>query len=206
MIKHISTALLFCGVALSPLTAQACACCSQENTLDESREAFYDLEQAVPLQGNLGVYMYGERGEPEIDVGKSEVSGTLNDKGIKLTLSRNQKTLGTLTLKFKQQPLHKRTGLDFILPDDMLQTLARPEEPPIYHQIDVPVSVQADEALKKALDISFAPEGRVTLHGVGNQCWSPTLGGRWAFQYSVIKQSVTEHGFGKGQIVVSTKP
>lgn len=53
MIKHISTALLFCGVALSPLTAQACACCSQENTLDESREAFYDLEQAVPLQGAI---------------------------------------------------------------------------------------------------------------------------------------------------------
>jgi len=205
MSNCILAILLVVMLLFRPCTVSACACCSNPNTLVEYPEPVHDLGN-IKLDGQLGIWIYDESDGPGLDVAESEVSGDLNDKGIKFTLTRNKAVLGSLTLRFKERPIHKRIGLDFILPEDAPQNAAEKNKPGIYHEIVFKVRVEPDEALKKALGVTFARDGIVTLHGNSNQCWDPTDGGRWTFQYSVSKGKITERGMGRGLIPTADQP
>ena len=199
MLNSILAILLFVILFFKPSIVSACACCSSPNTFYEGPEHLHDLGN-IKLDGKLGIYIYGERDGPDIDVAESDVSGILNDKGMKFILTRNKVALGSLTLGFKENPIHRRIGLDFILPEGAPQNVAAKGKPGIYHEIVLKVRVEADEALKKSLGITFARDGIVTLHGNSNHCWDPTYGGRWSFQYSVSKGPITERGLGRGHM------
>ena len=199
MLNRILAIFLFAILFFRPSIVLACACCSTPNTLVEYPQQLHDLGD-IKLDGQLGIWIYDESDGPEIDVAESEVSGDLNDKGIKFTLTRNKAVLGTLTLSFKEKPIHKRVGLDFILPEDAPQNVEAKDKPGIYHEIVFKVRVEADEALKKSLGVTFARDGILTLHGNSNHCWDPSYGGRWSFQYSVSKGKITERGMGRGVI------
>ena len=205
MLNHILASLLFVTLLLRPSPVSACACCSTPNTFFEYPEPVHNLGN-IELDGKLGVWIYDESDGPEIDVAESDVSGTLTDKGIKFVLTRNKVALGSLILKFKEKPIHRRIGLDFILPQDAPQNAGANSKPGIYHEIVLKVRVEPDEALKKSLGVTFARDGIVILHGNSNNCWEPTDGGRWSFQYSVSKGSVTERGMGRGDIPSESQP
>ena len=112
---------------------------------------------------------------------------------------------GASTLKWVSGPATtlKVIGLPVpavVLPEGAPQNVAAKGKPGIYHEIVLKVRVEADEALKKSLGITFARDGIVTLHGNSNHCWDPTYGGRWSFQYSVSKGPITERGLGRGHM------
>jgi hypothetical protein len=189
----------------SPSLVSACACCSNPNIFFEYPEQIRNLGN-IELDGTLGVWIYDESDGPEIDVAESDVSGTLSDKGIKFALTRNKLALGSLTLKFKEKPIHRRIGLDFILPREAPQNVEAKGNPGVYHEIVLKVRVEADEALKKSLGVTFARDGVVILHGNSNNCWEPSDGGRWSFQYSVSKGSIRERCMGRGDIPSESQP
>ena len=199
MSNCILAILLVVILVFRPSLVSGCACCSNPNTFFEYPEPLHDMGK-IQLDGQMGVWIYDESDGPEIDVAESDVSGTLTDKGIKFILTRKNIALGALTLTFKEKPIHRRIGLDFILPEDAPQNVEAKNKPGIYHEIVLKVRVEPDEALKKALGVAFARDGIVTLHGNSNQCWLPTDGGRWSFQYSVSKGKITERGMGRGLI------
>lgn len=209
MQKWISAGLLSASLlsflsAVAPLAAEACACCSDANTLSESPEMLSLLNHSSPvaLKGQMGLDIYGNSDGPGLDVGQGLLSGQLIKGNLVLTLKRNQKALGTLTLRPQGQPLHRRIGLDFLLqPDDLalLQKGANPHEVPVYHELSVNVSVTASPELSKALGVSFAPTARLVFHGNSNACWDPiAYDSRWSLWYQVNKGKLSAKGLARG--------
>lgn len=198
----ISMTLMAIAFLLRSQVAYSCVCCSDPNTFYEA-ETSLSYAEGVRFTGKMGLYIYGERGEPEeMDIGKSQVSGLISEEAITLALNRDGKQIGALILQPREKPTHKKMGLDFLLTPEFIKKLRFKDAAPIYHEITVKVRVEASEGLKKALDVSFAPEGVLVFHGNSNNCWDPGQPeGRWSFQYSVIKGSTIERGLARGTIL-----
>lgn len=186
--------------ALSPYRVFSCACCSNTNTFIGWETSFSDLA-GIKLDGNMGVYIYGERGEPEIDVAKAAVSGEISNENINLSLKRADKLLGVLILTPKGKPIYRRIGFDLLLSPEFLNKLDYGLNLPVYHEISVYMDVKADQPLQNALGISFDPNATIRLQGNSNACWDPSEDGSWwTLQYSVRKETVTEEAFAKGKL------
>ncbi|GEM_PF-4453665 len=186
-----------------PDTAYSCACCNERNTLHESETSLFDNAKDVNLKGEMGMYIYGGRGFPDIEIGKGlKITSSIARNHIKLTLRRDGKYIGNLTLKPKGKSIHRMIGFDFLLPPESLRRLKVGVEVPVYHEIFVDVIVNANRELRNTLGVSFSSNGILIFHGNGNHCWSPSEhGGQWSFRYSVSKNSVTERGLARGSII-----
>jgi hypothetical protein len=178
-------------------TALSCACCSSDHTLFERKGV---LENAR-FEGNMGVYIYGEMGQPDIDNGQGQVSGSIVNGQVQLNISRAEKVLGRLTLKPEGSLIHKGTGFDFFLNEKAIRQLDSHVGVPVYHELSTHVNVVADQALSDALGVTFSALGKLTFHAVGNSCWHNAIAGNyWAFRYAVKKGQVVVRGLARGVI------
>ncbi len=205
-----STLLISIVVALFlfvPDTAHSCACCSGQNMLFDDEMSSLSDANGASLEGKMGMYIYGGKGLPDIEIGKGlKITGSVATDRITLTLRRNGRYIGILTLKPKGKPIHRMIGLDFILPPESLRKLEVGAEVPIYHEILVNVIVKANRELRNTLGVSFSSDGILIFHGKSNNCWIPSqYGGQWSFRYSVFKNSVTEEGLARGTIITGVR-
>lgn len=199
-------ALLLSLAALMPVLDQAalaCACCTPANQLLEFAAVDQlGFAQGAKLKGQMGLVTPGGE-DLGIDVGAGEISGQISQGVVSLSLSRNGKVLGTLTLKPKAQAVHRQLDLDFVLSPAELAHLSQLElASDVYHQISLPVSVEASPALKSALGVAFSPQAILKFHGRSNACWSPAeYGGQWSLNYAVSAGKVLESALARGTVV-----
>jgi hypothetical protein len=119
-----------------------------------------------------------------------------------LTLRRGDKILGVLNLTPKGKPMHRKVGFDLLLSATFTEKLDYGSKIPVYHEISVDLNVLADQQLRNALSISFAPTATLKLRGNTNSCWDPSeYSGWWTLEYSVQNGSVTERALAKGKLV-----
>lgn len=192
--------------AFNPHRAYPCACCSEPNTLYSGEISFLELA-GTKLNGQSGVWIYDESDGPEIDVGQGTVSGEIGKENITLTLKREGKVLGTLTLIPESKPVHRRIGFDLLLSPTFTDKLDYGAKIPVYHEISVDLNVVADQQLRNALGISFAPKATLKLRGNSNNCWEPSkASGWWTLEYSVQNNSSSERGLAKGNLAANQRP
>lgn len=197
---NVIASVVVIACAFNPDPAYPCACCSEPNILYAKELSFSELA-GTKLNGESGVWIYDERDAPDIDVGQGTVSGEIGKENITLTLKREGKILGTLTLTPKSKPVHRRIGFDLLLSPTFTEKLNYGVKIPVYHEISVDLNVLADQQLRNALGVSFAPKATLKLRGNSNFCWEPSeAGGWWTLEYSVENKSATERGLAKGNL------
>lgn len=197
---NVIASMIAIASAYGPERAYATACGSEPNTLYSWEISFSDLA-GTKLDGEAGVWIYGESDGPDLDVGQGTVSGEIGKENVRLTLRRGDKILGTLTLTPKGKPVHRKVGFDLLLSPTFTEKLDYGSHIPVYHEISVDLNVLADRQLRNALRISFAPTATLKLRGNSNNCWDPSeYSGWWTLEYSVRNGSTTKRGLAKGKL------
>ncbi len=196
--------LLFSSVLATAKDASACGCCSSFNDFSVQQMEIRDLLwDNFTFTGEAGVYIYGEKGGPDFPVGEGQITGTVEESAVTLTVWLSGKSVGKIRLLPIGKVEYSRVGMDFILPESELNQYRERMEPPIYHQQKIKVAITADDVLQKKWKVAFHREALLTLHGLSNSCW-PAESARWSLNYTVLKGKESESAFARGTL--GTKP